>query len=63
MTTDEVIETMQTRYQTTRYFVKSLGSEWFILKYEDMISKNLDALHEYLGFEIDDNAQIPSTTK
>jgi len=63
MTTDEVIEKMRSRYQTTHDFVKSLGSEWFIFKYEDMISKNLDALHNYLGFEIDDDAQIPSTTK
>jgi hypothetical protein len=30
-------------------FVKSLGSEWFIFKYEDMIEKNFDALNEYLG--------------
>ena len=63
ITTDEVIEKLRSRYQTTRDFVKSLGSEWFIFRYEDMISKNLDALHEYLGFEIDDDAQIPSTTK
>ena len=63
MTTDEVIETMRTRYQTTHDFVKSLGSEWFIFKYEDMIAKNFDALHKYLGFEINDDAQIPSTTK
>jgi len=63
ITTDEVIEKLRSRYQTTRDFVKSLGSEWFIFKYEDMIYKSLDALHEYLGFEIDDDAQIPSTTK
>ena len=63
MTSDEVIEKMRVRYQTTHDFVKSLGSDWFIFKYEDMISRNFNALHEYLGFEIDDNAQIPSTTK
>ena len=63
ISTDEVIENLRSRYQTTRDFVRSLGSEWFIFKYEDMISKNYDALHEYLGFEIDDAARIPSTTK
>jgi hypothetical protein len=63
ITTDEMIEKLRGRYQTTRNFVKSLGSDWFIFRYEDMISKNFDALHEYLGFKIDDNAQIPSTTK
>ena len=61
--TDAVVEKLRSRYQTTREFVKSLGSEWFIFRYEDMINKNFDALHEYLGFEIDDNAQIPATTK
>ena len=63
MTTAEVIETMRTRYQKTHDFVKSLEDEWFIFKYEDMISKNYDALNQYLGFEINDEAQIPSTTK
>ena len=63
ITTDEVIEKLRSRYQTTRDFVKSLGSEWFIFRYEDMIAKNYDTLHEYLGFEINDDAQIPSTTK
>ena len=63
MTTDEVIEKMGNRYQTTHDFVRSLGNEWFIFKYEDMISKNFDALHNYLGFDIDVDAQIPSTTK
>jgi hypothetical protein len=63
ITTDEVIEKLRSRYETTHNFVKSLGAEWFIFKYEDMIFKNYDALHEYLGFEIDDDAQIPSTTK
>lgn len=62
-TTEGVIEKLRSRYQTTRDFVKSLGSKWFIFKYEDMILNNLDTLHEYLGFEIDGNAQIPSTTK
>jgi hypothetical protein len=63
MTTDEVIEKVRIKYQAMHDFVKSLGSEWFIFKYEDMISKNFNALHEYLGFEINDDAQIPATTK
>ena len=58
-----MIEKVQTRYQTTHDFVKSLGSEWFIFKYEDIIAKNYNALNEYLGFEIEDDAKIPATTK
>ncbi|GAG57914.1 unnamed protein product, partial [marine sediment metagenome] len=46
-----------------RDFVKSLRGEWFIFKYEDMIDKKFGALHEYLGFEIKDDAEIPKTTK
>jgi hypothetical protein len=63
MTTEEVLEKERFRYQQMRDFVKGLGSEWFIFKYEDMIDKNLDALHKYLGFEIKDHAEIPTTTK
>jgi hypothetical protein len=44
-------------------FVKSLGSEWFVFKYEDMIEKNFHALNEYFGFDIKDEAEIPTTTK
>jgi hypothetical protein len=63
MTAEGVLEKERVRYQAMHDFVKSLGSEWFIFKYEDMISKNFNALHEYLGFEINDDAQIPATTK
>ena len=62
-TTEEVLEKERFRYQRMYDFVKSLGKEWFIFKYEDMIEKNFDDLHEYLGFKIKDDAEIPSTTK
>ena len=63
MTTEEVLEKERFRYQRMHDFVKSLGNEWFIFKYEDMIDKNFDALNEYLGFGIKDEAEIPTTTK
>jgi hypothetical protein len=63
LTDEDVIEKERPRYQVMHDFVKSLGSEWFIFKYEDMIDKKFDALHEYLGFEIKDDAEIPRTTK
>jgi hypothetical protein len=63
MTTEEVVEKERVRYQRMGDFVKSLGSEWFIFKYEDMIEKNYNGLQEYLGFEIKDEAEIPTTTK
>ena len=58
-----MIEKIRIRYQAAHDFFKSLGKEWFIFKYEDMISKNFSALNEYLGFEINDDAEIPTTTK
>ena len=63
MSTEEVLEKERFRYQQMRDFVERLGSEWFIFRYEDMIEKNLDGLHEYLGFEIKHEAEIPTTTK
>lgn len=63
MSDEGMLEKERVRYQAMHDFVKSLGSEWFIFKYEDMIDKKFDALHEYLGFEIKDDAEIPRTTK
>ncbi len=63
MTLEEVVERERSRYQRMHEFVKSLGSEWFIFKYEDMIEKNFHALNKYLGFDIKDEAEIPTTTK
>ena len=63
ISTEEVLETERFRYQRLYDFVKSLGKEWFIFKYEDMIEKKLDALHEYLGFHIKDDAEIPTVKK
>ena len=63
LSTEEVLEKERFRYQQMHDFVKNLGSDWFIFRYEDMIEKNLDALNEYLGFHIKDDAEIPTTTK
>jgi len=63
LTTEEVVEREMIRYQRMGDFVKSLGSDWFIFKYEDMIEKKYNGLQEYLGFEIEDEAEIPTTTK
>jgi hypothetical protein len=63
MTTDELVEMERVRYQQMSDFAESLTSDWFIFKYEDMIEKKYDGLNEYLGFEIKDDAEIPTTTK
>ena len=63
MTKDELVEMERVRCQQMSAFAESLNSEWFIFKYEDMIEKNYDGLNEYLGFEIKDDAEVPTTTK
>ena len=63
MTTEEVLEHERAQCQRMHDFVKSLGSEWFTFRYEDMIDKNFGALNEYLGFNIKDDAEIPTMTR
>ena len=63
MTKDELVEMERVRCQQMSAFAESLNSEWFIFKYEDMIEKNYDGLNEYLGFQIKDDAEVPTTTK
>jgi hypothetical protein len=63
LTTDELVEMERVRHQHMSDFAESLTSDWFIFKYEDMIEKNYDDLNEFLGFEIKDDAEIPTTTK
>ncbi|MEJ2165373.1 MAG: hypothetical protein P8X90_07585 [Desulfobacterales bacterium] len=62
LTTEEVVEGEATRHQRMSDFVKSLGSDWLVFKYEDMLAHNYQMLNTYLGFEVSDTAQVPSTT-
>lgn len=57
---DEVVEEERVRNQNMADFVKQLGDDWFIFRYEDMVDKNFDALNDYLGFETKTNAEVPS---
>jgi len=59
ITTEEVVETERVRYANMAEFVKSLGSEWFLFKYEDMVSGKYGGLNGYLGFEVEKDGQVP----
>jgi len=63
ITIEEVLDREKFRYQRMHDFVKNLGREWFVFRYEDMIDQNFGALNKYLGFEIKDDAEIPLTTQ
>lgn len=57
---DEVFEEERVRNQNMADFIKQLGDDWFIFKYEDMVDQNFSALHQYLGFQTETHAEVPS---
>lgn len=59
ITTEAVVEIERTRYARMAEFVKSLGSDWFLFKYEDMVSGRYAGLNQYLGFEVETDGQVP----
>jgi len=61
-TSDQVIEEEEYRYQQMIKFVKSLGSDWFLFTFEDMVANEFGKLNNYLGFEVRADATVPSTS-
>ena len=59
---DDVIEEEQKRYGPMCDFVKGLGNDWFLFKYEDMVNQKFDALNDYLGFKVQSEAEVPVGT-
>ncbi len=59
---EAVFEEEQIRYRRMEEFVKNLGDDWFISRYEDMVDKKFEALNAYLAFEISADAEVPSGT-
>ena len=59
---DDVVAEEQVRYDRMHTFVKELGEDWFLFKYEDMISGNFAALNEYLGFAVKADGEVPAST-
>ena len=62
MSVKEVVEEERLRYQQMSAFVRSLGKDWFLFKYEDMVNRNFEALNQYLGFEVEADAEVPQST-
>jgi hypothetical protein len=59
---EEVVEQERFRYENMQDFVKELGDDWFLFKYEDMVDNKFDTLNAYLGFEAKDTAEVPKTS-
>jgi hypothetical protein len=62
ITMEEVIEEERIRYEQMCNFVNSLGNEWFLFTYEDMVGKNYAALNDYLGFDVQKDTEVPQST-
>jgi len=60
--TEEVVEEEHIRYQHMWDFVKTLGEDWFLFTYEDMVSGNYNALNTFLGFKVQEDAEVPKST-
>ncbi len=61
-TTDEVVERERHRYRQLCNFVKSLENDWLLLTYENMVAGHFDALNEYLGFDVQADTVVPSSS-
>jgi hypothetical protein len=59
---EDVLEEEGLRYRNMSKFVKTLGNDWFMFKYEDMVANNFSDLNAYLGFAVDQDAEVPVST-
>jgi hypothetical protein len=56
---EKVVEEETVRYGRMRDFVETLGSDWLIYKYEDMVQEKFERINQYLGFELKRQAEVP----
>lgn len=59
---DQVVEEEQHRYEQMVKFVNELGSDWFRFTFEEMVAGQFDALNNYLEFEVQSDATVPSAS-
>jgi hypothetical protein len=59
---ENVIKEEQNRYVPMCDFVRGLGDDWFLFKYEEMVDQKFDALNDFLGFKVRDEAEVPIGT-
>ena len=59
-TREAVAAEEQHRYDQMLKFVNILDRDWFFFTFEDMVDNEVTALNQYLGFEIQNDAEVPS---
>jgi len=62
ITKEKVFAEERVRYERMGAFVKNLDSEWFLFKYEDMVTGKFDEINRYLGFDLKSEAEVPKGT-
>lgn len=60
--TEEVIEEERVRNQNMGEFIHNLGDDWFLYRFEDMVAKKFGALNDYLGFQVQEDTEVPVST-
>lgn len=61
-TVDQVVAEEQHRYEQMVEFVNELADDWFLFTFEDMVAGQFDALNNYLEFEVQADATVPSAS-
>jgi len=61
-TTEQVVEEEQHRYDQMLKFVNILDKGWFFFTFENMVENKVKALNDYLGFQIQNDAEVPSSS-
>ena len=62
MSAEQVIEEERTRCERMAEFVRSLGPDWYLFKYEDMVQNHYDGLNAYLGFAVLGDQEVPDSS-
>jgi hypothetical protein len=61
-TVAQVVEEEKYRYQQMVKFVNELGNGWFLFTFENMVAGKFEDLNNYLGFEVQVDATVPSAS-
>jgi hypothetical protein len=56
---EQLVDEERTRYERMCEFVRDLGDDWFVFRYEDLVDRNFAALSAYLGRDVRADAEIP----
>lgn len=60
-TLEEMVASETAFQRRLERFVRGLGNDWFLFRYEDMVEQRFEALNAYLGQEVEGEAEVPHT--